>query len=493
MEYPLWLPFENEWWTVFILLTSILIFVMGSELTLKFGFLSPDSNRRLVHIVIGILITLSPLIFSRSNEPSILALVFIILNLFAFHDNRFKGIHSQKRITYGTIYFPIAYLILTMGFWQYTEFIIISLSLLALSDPFACFIGERASNKIEFIVWDDKKTLQGTIAFFFSALFLVYFISQFLFNHSNIYLFFFAVFSATGATIAEMTSSRGSDNISIPIVTILFMIGFLETIPPSQRLTFDSLVSDTMLMIIAIIVLLYIAYRLNTLTLSGFFGGLLMGIIMVMLGYQLYLIPIAIFFILSSLLSKILKDTSFYRTKGSKRDIIQVYANGGIALLICIMDHLNENPILIFLFFSSVAAAMSDTWATEFGKLSKYKPLSIISFKPIDHGLSGGVTRIGTLGSLLGSCIIGLTVWCLMPIPSKITYGIILSGFLAALFDSILGATIQGKYEDQNGQIIETNNKAILISGYSWINNDTVNLLNTIIAPIIMYFYLLVI
>jgi uncharacterized protein (TIGR00297 family) len=157
------------------------------------------------------------------------------------------------------------------------------------------------------------------------------------------------------------------------------------------------------------------------------------------------------------------------------------------------LDHFNENPSLIFLFFSSVAAAMSDNLGTEFGKLSKHRPLSIISLKPIDHGKSGGVTRIGTLGSLMGSCIIGLAVWWLMPIPSKITYGIILSGFLAALFDSLLGATFQGKYQDSNGEIVETkNNRTILISGYSWINNDTVNLLNTTIAPIMMYFYLLV-
>ena len=193
-------------------------------------------------------------------------------------------------------------------------------------------------------------------------------------------------------------------------------------------------------------------------------------------------------------MSKILRNTSFYRTKGSERDIVQVYANGGIALFICIIDHFHNEPLFIYLFFSSVSAAMADTWATEFGKLSKHKPLSIISLRPIDHGLSGGITRIGTLGSLMGSCIMGFTIWFIIPIPSKITYGIILSGFLAALFDSILGATIQGKYEDQNGMIIENiETNAILISGYSWINNDTVNLLNTIIAPIFMYIYLLAI
>ena len=364
MEFPLWLPFENEWWTFCILLVSILTFVIGSELILNFGFLSPESNRRLVHVTIGTLVTLSPLIFSRSNEPSMLALAFIILNILAFNDERFKGIHSQRRITYGTIYFPIAYLILTMGFWQYTEFMIISLSLLALSDPFAAFIGERISNKIEFIVWDDKKTLQGTVAFFFSALCLVYFISQLLFNYSNMYLLLFAVFTATGATIAEITSSKGSDNISIPIVTMLFMIGFFEIIPSSKELMIDVLLSEKIVMIIVIIFLFYIAYLLKALTSSGFSGGLVMGIIIVMLGHQYYLIPIAIFFILSSLLSKILKNTSFYITKGSRRDIIQVYANGGIALLICTLDHFNENPILIFLFFSSIAAAMSVIFLT---------------------------------------------------------------------------------------------------------------------------------
>ena len=50
---------------------------------------------------------------------------------------------------------------------------------------------------------------------------------------------------------------------------------------------------------------------------------------------------------------------------------------------------------------------MSDTWATEFGKLSKVKPIAIVSLKQF-HMDYQEVTFIGTIGSLIGSCIIGL-------------------------------------------------------------------------------------
>ena len=66
-----------------------------------------------------------------------------------------------------------------------------------------------------------------------------------------------------------------------------------------------------------------------------------------------------------------------------------------------------------------------------------------------------------------------------------------MSGLLASLFDSVLGATVQGKYKDKSGDITEreTENNN-LFQGYSYINNDMVNLLNTTISPIIMYFFL---
>ena len=494
MTFPLWIPFKNEWWTFFALMALIIGCIFGSEIALRKSYLSAEYNRRLIHFIVGIMITTSPMVFDSYLPPSFLAFIFIVINYLAFDNQKFKGIHSQSRVTFGTIYFPIAYLLIVLGFWDYPELIIISLSLLAFCDPFAAHIGESTKSPIKFKIWEDHKSLQGTVAFFISALVLIYSFSQWFFNYPISLIFLFSLFTATGATIAEITSNRGSDNLSIPIVSMLFMVGFINYLSESNNNIVDIVFSMTSLMVLVIFCLFTFSYWLKSLNKSGFCGALIMAIVILLLGSLIHLISLAIFFILSSIISKVFKSKSFYRSKGSRRDIIQVYANGGVATFICIIDFLYPNPYNIYLFLASVAGAMSDTWGTEFGKLSKIKPISIISFRPISHGISGGITRVGTLGSLLGSCIIGFTTWYLMPVGGIIIYCIILSGFLGAIIDSIFGATYQARYETQNGDIVEKYREgSILISGKSWINNDIVNLINTMAAPILMYFFLLII
>ena len=76
---------------------------------------------------------------------------------------------------------------------------------------------------------------------------------------------------------------------------------------------------------------------------------------------------------------------------------------------------------------------------------------------------------------------------------SIIIYGIIFSGFIAAIVDSLAGAIFQAKYENQTGEIVEEyQDGSTLISGNKWINNDIVNLINTIAAPLFMYIFLLI-
>ena len=493
MSFPIWIPFENEWWTFFALMMLIASCITISELTLKRGYLSAEYNRRLIHLIVGIMITISPMIFKSNLPPSVLASIFILINYLAFNNEKLKGIHSQVRETFGTIYFPFAYLLIVQGFWDYPEFIVMSLSLLAFCDPFAAHVGESIGSPIKFKIWKDNKSIQGTVAFFVSALVLIYSFSQWFFNYPTNFIFLFTLFTAIGATIAEITSAKGSDNLSIPIISILFMVGFTNIFSESNDNIGNIVFSTSSLIIILVLCFFIFAYWLNSLNKSGFYGAIIMAMVILLLGSLIHLMSLAIFFILSSIISKVFKGKSFYRSKGSRRDIIQVYANGGIATFICIIDFLYPNPNNIYLFLASVSGAMSDTWGTEFGKLSKVKPISIISFKPISHGISGGVTRVGTLGSLLGSCIIGFTTWCLMPVGGLIIYFIILSGFLGAIIDSIFGATLQAKYETHKGDVVEKYQEgSILISGKSWMSNDLVNLINTIASPILMYLFLFI-
>jgi len=492
MSFPVWIPFVNEWWTFLSFLGLIITCIIFSNFTLNKRWLSPEQNRRLIHLLIGIMISYSPMVFIANTKPAILSAIFIILNLIAHKNSHLKGIHSQDRITYGTIYFPIGYLIIIIAFWDYSPFIILSLSILTFSDPLASFIGSSVKSPIKFKIWYDTKTVQGTFAFFSSAFIITFFGAQILFDYKYIQIIGLALFTALGSTIAEITSNKGTDNITIPIVSILFMIAFSDQFYLSD----DSKIIlglELPLILFIISILLFVSYELKVLSKSGFFGALIMGVIITMIGSFSHLLFMAIFFIFSSILGKIFKIYSFYKSTDLKRNIIQVYANGGIALILCIHEYFNPNPLTKYFFFASIAAAMSDTWGSEFGKISKNRPISITSFKPVPHGYSGGITRIGTLGSLLGACIIGFFVWYTNPnISHFIIYGIILCGFFSALFDSILGDLIQAKYETKKGDIVETFEKeSILISGNHYINNDMVNLISTVFAPCMMYILLL--
>jgi len=152
------ITFGNDWFTFCILFITIITLLLFSNYLLNLKKLSPDNNRRLVHLIAGILMSASPLIFSNTIQPIFLAIIFIIINTATINNDSFKGIHSQERLSYGTILFPISYLLLILFFWDYTEYLIISLLILAICDPLAAQFGQLATNQNTFIIWNDKKT-----------------------------------------------------------------------------------------------------------------------------------------------------------------------------------------------------------------------------------------------------------------------------------------------------------------------------------------------
>lgn len=485
----------DNWMIFSASIFTIITLIILSEFFFNKKVTTSNFNRKLIHILVGCFASFSPLFFS-SNFPSIaLALIFIFIDTINVKYQLLRGIESINKLSMGTIFFPISYLIFSLFFWNYTEFFILSFLILSIADPVASIIGENIKEPKVYRVWLDKKSIEGSITFFSASFLILFFGSSFLLPYSFSYILCFSFFIASFATIAELISARGSDNISIPVTSILLMIAFDFRFSGTLHIN-QIIVSGYFFMLIILIFLLYVFLRLDALSLSGFFGAVLMGVVLIMLTNLSYLALLAIFFILCSIISKLIKKKDFISTKGSKRDVVQVYANGGIALLICLYDYFHPSSLNILLFSSSVAAAMSDTWATEFGKLSKSKPRSIISFKTIKHGESGGITFIGTFGSFIGSAVIGSSAFLLFSISVIDVLGIVLSGFFSAIIDSILGATLQGKYKlIDSEKIIEVKNKkSTHFSGYKWMTNDVVNLINTSVAPLLfLIFYLAII
>ncbi len=252
---------------------------------------------------------------------------------------------------------------------------------------------------------------------------------------------------------------------------------------------------------ISIVVAIY-AYKKGSLSTSGFIGATIYGGALYYFGGILFLGIMLSFFISSSILSKYrIKDKEFLakiHEKGDTRDYTQVIANGLPSFVFAWLYYLTANPGFMLGFASSLAAANADTWASELGVLSQKKPVSIISGKPTEKGMSGGITPFGTCASLFGGIFIALLLVLggfLGNLPKdQIPMVFILcslAGIMGSLIDSILGATLQGIYFDNvTGRFTEKRFSEIgenkLIKGFKWVTNGLVNLLSGAIASIVV-------
>lgn len=244
--------------------------------------------------------------------------------------------------------------------------------------------------------------------------------------------------------------------------------------------------------------LAFSAFRRRSLTRSGAVAATLVGGGVLLGGGLCLWLLLGAFFISSSLLGRVGRDSKarlvVQPAKGNRRDHVQVLANGGLALLLAIGYGLYATPALLLAYATALAAATADTWASEIGVLSRRAPVSILTWRPLEPGSSGGVSRLGFAVSAGGALFIalGFTLgaglafpWplvTLLGMASLITVG----GFLGSVIDSLLGATLQARYREPNGRLTEqcnhNGNSLPLAQGMRWIDNDVVNALSGLIA-----------
>lgn len=478
---------NNDWIGFFLFLSVVLLLIALSELARKKLHWTTEATRKLVHLSVGLMMMVTPFVFHSKFPPVLLAVLFIMVNSVTFKSEKLRGIHSTDRKTYGTVYFPIAFLLLCLFWWNRPLVFEISLLLLAVADTMASMAGETVRSPDCYVMWKDEKSVQGSMTMFLSSIFLVGFGTFALRRIIGLppldisVIIPVSLFVAVLATIAEGVSHRGSDNLSVPLISAVAYDLFMTASENGELLTL-------LLWILASLFLALGALRFNALAVDGALGACVIGVLVFGIGKWKFMVPMALFFLLSSLLSKIGKRrrettrTSF--GKGSKRDVVQVFANGGVPLILTIWWFYSPSDWLYAAFVASIAAATADTWATEIGFFSRRPPRDSISFRTVEPGESGGVTLLGTLGGLAGSAVIALSGFAFLPDQSMMAL-VTVAGFVASLVDSVLGATIQGVYQCTTCRMktelaTHCNSPVALLRGSRFISNDAVNLLCTL-------------
>lgn len=223
------------------------------------------------------------------------------------------------------------------------------------------------------------------------------------------------------------------------------------------------------------------AWRLRALTASGALAAWVVGACVFGAGGWPYAAVLFAFFIPSTLLSRIgraRKRELVDIGKHGARDARQVLANGGIGAICAVAAAAAHAHAIAAAFAGAFAAASADTWGTEIGTLVRQKPRSILTFKPLATGLSGGVTLAGTLAELAGACAVALVAWAL---GVGALWIVAMAGFAGALVDSLLGASAQElRYCPDCRRECETDphvcgSATVVRRGLPWMSNDAVN------------------
>jgi uncharacterized protein (TIGR00297 family) len=208
-------------------------------------------------------------------------------------------------------------------------------------------------------------------------------------------------------------------------------------------------------------VLGYVAYALDTASLPGMLTGVLLSLLTIVLGGYGWFAMLITFFGLGGLSTKYeyeaKQDRGIAEENEGARGSGNVLANSIVALLSVLAwaaspTHIAVEPnLFLYAFAGAVAAAMTDTFSSEFGGLYD-NPRLITTFERVEPGTDGAVTWQGMVAGLVGAAIIAGIAGATIETVGTVGAGLVLAcGFVGMTVDSILGATVEGTVVGNQG------------------------------------------
>src|SRR4028118_1406035 len=204
------------------------------------------------------------------------------------------------------------------------------------------------------------------------------------------------------------------------------------------------------------------------LTPAGLFHAWLLGVLIWgTLGWQGYLV-VMFYFLVGSAVTRIGMEQKEAEGIAEKRSGARGPENvWGSALTgaLCVLGTLvfpKLAPLLLLGYVASFATKLSDTCASEVGKAYGKRTFLITTLQPVARGTEGAVSLEGTLAGVVGSVAIAFIGWGVGLINLTDVAFCIVAAFIATNLESVIGATLQSKFD--------------------WLTNEVVNIINTLIG-----------
>lgn len=220
---------------LFVVLGGLL--VAGEYIRRRFAY-SNEVSRKLVHILHGvglaILTFIVPIWMVILLEVGFLLMVMAARYLYANQTKKseltkyLSEMYRVGRLSYGEFFFPVSVILcalLANSKWVFVA----ALLVLALADTIAALVGKTYGKTNTYVVFGQKKSVVGSVAFFAVALLVIWFCASMsggLIAAPLIMLIGLAICLA----LVENLGVYGSDNFLIPLATVL-ALNWLTLLP----------------------------------------------------------------------------------------------------------------------------------------------------------------------------------------------------------------------------------------------------------------------
>lgn len=441
-------------------------------------------TRKIVHILVGFEWVI---LYHFFGAPSLnflaVCVLFLLLLLLEYKLSLVPMMSSDGDNAPGTVYYAAAMSIMALVTLFLPNMIYpfgISVFCTSLGDGFAGLAGQ-AVKRHNVKIWN-QKSLVGSIVNF-----AVCFAVAFVF--SRCYGFDLSVLSciviAAFALELELFSGKGLDNILITLG-----VSFL-----TYSLMYFDRVWSYIVPILLTPLVIALCLKKKALTPMAVVSALMMDIAVSVAFGNVGFVVLIIFFAGSILTDKFKKKRNkteqSINAESNCRGISQVFANGFIAMLCAVLYALTAEKSLFVMFVAVMAEAFADTVASGIGSSAK-QVYDIFRFEKCQRGMSGGVSVVGTLASLLASFLLAAVPLCVGAINAFEFLLVGCVGFVGGFFDSFLGSLVQAKYKcSVCGRVVEKplhcSEEATLCRGISFVTNSVVNFLSTVFTGLLAF------
>lgn len=188
-----------------LFVTFAIVSVLVVEFIKRSNYLESNDTRRLIHVVAAIINFFAP-VYALKIEIILINLGFLGLFLLLQKKKSLASLYGVSRTTYGDIFFLLGIIVSAFVFLpQNIIFYQFGILVMGISDPIASFIGQKFGKKLLL----NKKTIEGSIAFFLSTIILgLWFFPSFIAS---------VIVISIILTVIEMSSPYGLDNFTLPI------------------------------------------------------------------------------------------------------------------------------------------------------------------------------------------------------------------------------------------------------------------------------------